>query len=79
MSPVLSTSPVGRLGTHRLVATPAGYRGFVSWAHELGQLVAVSIEGPGHFGAGLARHLRAEGIAVSEVGRHKRQRLARFG
>jgi hypothetical protein len=33
------------LGTHRLAATPAGYRGFVSWAHELGQLVAVGIEG----------------------------------
>jgi transposase len=67
------------LGTHRLAATPAGYRGFVSWAHELGQLVAVGIEGPGHFGAGLARHLRAEGIAVSEVGRPKRQCRARFG
>jgi hypothetical protein len=57
------------LGTHRLAATPAGYCGFVSWAHELGQLVAVGIEGRGHYGAGLARHLRAEGIAVSEVGR----------
>ncbi len=67
------------LGTHRLAAKPAGYRGFVSWAHELGQLVVVGIEGPGHFGAGLARHLRAEGIAVSEVGRPKRQRRARFG
>jgi transposase len=32
-----------------------------------------------YFGAGLARHLRAEGIAVSEVGRPKRQRRARFG
>jgi transposase len=67
------------LGTHRLAATPAGYRGFVSWARALGQLVAVGIEGPGHFGAGLARYLRAEGIEVSEVGRPKRQRRARFG
>jgi len=25
------------------------------------------IEGPAHFGAGLARHLRAEGMAVREV------------
>lgn len=39
----------------------------------------VGIEGPGHYGAGLARHLRAEGIAVTEVGRPKRQRRARYG
>jgi transposase len=79
MSPMPSMGSVGRWGTHRLAATPAGYCGFVAWAHGLGQLVAVGIEGPGHFGAGLARHLRAEGIAVSEVGRPKRQRRARFG
>src|SRR5262249_59318846 len=67
------------VGTHRLAATTAGYRGFVSWAHSLVQLVAVGIEGPGHYGAGLARHLRAEGIVVTEVGRPKRQHRARYG
>ncbi|MFZ0227805.1 MAG: IS110 family transposase [Mycobacterium sp.] len=67
------------LGTHRLAATAAGYRRFVSWAHELGQLVAVGIEGPGHYGAGLARYLRADGITVAEVGRPKRQHRARYG
>ncbi len=47
--------------------------------HGLGQLVKVGIEGPGHYGAGLARYLRAEGIAVTEVGRPKGQRRARYG
>lgn len=67
------------VGSHRMTATTGGYRQFVSWAHSLGQLVIVGIEGPGHYGAGLARHLRAEGIAVTEVGRPKRQRRARYG
>jgi transposase len=67
------------LGSHKIPATTAGYRRFVSWAHSLGRLVTVGIEGPGHYGAGLARHLRAEGIAVTEVGRPKRQRRARYG
>jgi transposase len=52
------------LGTYRLPASSGGYEDFVSWARSLGQLIRVGIEGPGHFGAGLARHLRAEGIAV---------------
>jgi transposase len=67
------------LSIHRMAATTAGYQQFVSWAHGLGELVMVGIEGPGHYGAGLARHLRAEGIAVTEVGRPKRQRRARYG
>jgi len=67
------------LGSHRMPTTTAGYRQFVSWAYGLGHLVVVGIEGPGHYGAGLARHLRAEGITVTEVGRPKRQRTARYG
>lgn len=67
------------LGTHQIPAASHGYRTYVSWARSLGQLVMVGIEGPGHYGAGLARHLRAEGIAVTEVGRPKRQRRARYG
>lgn len=68
-----------RLGSYRLEASSAGYVGFVAWAHSLGQLVRVGIEGPGHYGAGLARHLRAQGIGVSEVSRPNRQRRARYG
>jgi transposase len=67
------------LGSHRMTASTAGYRQFVSWANGLGRLVIVGIEGPGHYGAGLARYLRAEGIAITEVGRPKRQRRARYG
>ena len=40
------------LGTQRIPATTAGYRRFVSWAHSLGQLVTVGIEGPGYQRAG---------------------------
>ena len=76
MSPLLAMSSVARWAPIRY---PHGYRTFVSWARSLGQLVMVGIEGPGHYGAGLARHLRAEGIAVTEVGRPKRQRRARYG
>ncbi|WP_307857435.1 transposase [Mycobacterium sp. SM1] len=48
-------------------------------ARGLGQLIVVGAEGPGHYGASLARHLRGEGITVTEVGRPKRQRTARYG
>ena len=58
--------------TPRTEVVHSKHRG-VSWARALGQLVTVRIEGPGHYGAGLARHLRAEGIALTEVGRPKRQ------
>lgn len=54
------------LGSYRLAASSAGYDDFVFWAQSLGQLVTVGIEGPGNFGAGLTRHLRAQGIAVRE-------------
>jgi len=67
------------LGSYRLAASSAGYADFVFWAQSLGRLVTVGIEGPGHFGAGLARHLRAQGIAVREVSRPSRQHRARYG
>jgi transposase len=67
------------LGTHTMATNVTGYRGFVDWARRLGELDTVGIEGVGHFGAGLARHLRAEGIRVREVGRPNRQRRARHG
>ena len=53
------------LGTHQIPAASHGYSALVSWARSLGQLALVGIEGPGHYGARLARHLRAEGIAVT--------------
>ncbi|MGV7807604.1 IS110 family transposase, partial [Mycobacterium kansasii] len=37
----------------------------------------VAIEGIGHYGTGLGRHLHPAGIQVTEVGRPNRQRRAR--
>ena len=67
------------LGTYTMRTTTSGYRGFVTWATSLGELHTVGIEGVGHYGAGLARHLRSVGITVREVGRPNRQRRARYG
>jgi transposase len=64
------------LGTHRMAASATGYRKFVTWARSLGRIVAVGIEGPGHYGAGLARYLRSQAITVTEVCRPKPQRRA---
>ncbi|MGC5026485.1 IS110 family transposase [Tsukamurella sp. DT100] len=59
--------------------TADGYAHFVAWAHSLGHVQAVGIEGTGHYGAGLARHLREAAFIVREVGRPNRQRRARLG
>jgi transposase len=67
------------LGGRSFPVNARGYRDLVSWARRFGSICQVGIEGPGHYGAGLTRHLRAEGIAVTEVGRPKRQRRARYG
>lgn len=71
---------VGRiLGTEAFPATPAGYRRLLSWMSGLGELVQVGVEGTGAYGAGLARHLRGEGVAVVEVNRPNRQARRRRG
>ena len=67
------------LGTYTMPTTSIGYCDFLTWAHRLGHLEVVGIEGIGHYGAGLGRHLRAPGVRVSEVGRPNRQRRARHG
>ena len=50
-----------------------GYSKLLRWAHALGKLERVGIEGAGSFGAGLARFLRARAVEVLEVGRPKRR------
>lgn len=67
------------LGNLKFTATSGGYRQFAAWTRSMGQLETVGIKGPGHYGAGLGRYLRGEGITVTEVGRPKRQRRARYG
>ena len=50
----------------------SGHRDLAAWLNRFGVLDRVGIEGTGSYGAGLARHLRASGIAVAEVNRPDR-------
>jgi transposase len=67
------------LGTETFCATAAGYEELRSWALGFGELVSVGVEGTGSWGAGLARHLSAAGVAVIEVNRTNRQHRRRHG
>ena len=49
--------------------TAEGYERIVRWAEGLGPVRCAGIEGTSSYGAGLARHLKAAGIAVMEVSR----------
>jgi transposase len=61
-----------RLGEAEVETTLKGYRDLVSWAEGFGRVRCAGVEGTGSYGAGLARHLKAMGIAVVEVERPKR-------
>ena len=54
-------------------ADAAGYRELVGWLRSFGSLVLVGVEGTGAYGAGLARHLHREKIAVVEIDRPDRK------
>lgn len=56
-----------------------GYRELYSWLQSFGELAKVGVEGTGAYGAGLARHLAAEGALVLEVNRPNRQARRRRG
>ena len=60
------------LGTETFDTTPAGYVMLLAWLQSFGVLDAVGIEGTGTYGAGLARFLTAEGVALIEVDRPDR-------
>jgi transposase len=66
-----------RLGELVVPTTVGGYGELVSWAEGFGLVACAGVEGTGSYGAGLARHLRAAGIAVVEVERPKRRHLRR--
>ena len=71
---------LGRLlGTEEFPATPAGYGGLLGWLRGFGELATVGVEGTGAWGAGLARHLTAQGVEVVEVQRPNRQHRRRYG
>jgi transposase len=67
------------LGVENFETTTAGYRKLLEWLQSFGEVVLVGVEGTGSYGAGLTRHLHAEGISVVEVDRPNRQRRRRKG
>src|SRR5215210_1708510 len=68
-----------RLSMFSVPTTKKGYESLLAWAEGLGPLRCAGVEGTSSYGAGLARHLRAMGIAVVEVERPKRRHLRRKG
>jgi len=65
---------VGRhLADEEFPASPIGYRQLHAWLQVHGELVLVGVEGTGAYGAGLARHLRGEGVNLVEVDRADRK------
>jgi transposase len=69
----------GLQGTKSFPADPAGYRALLDWLGSFGPVELVGVEGTGSYGAGLARFLRREGVAVVEVDRPNRQARHRHG
>jgi len=69
----------GRLGTRSVSTDRKGYEELLRWAGTLGQVGRVGIEGPGSYGSGLTRWLRARGIDVVEVDRPDRGTRRREG
>ncbi len=61
------------LDERQFPANPAGYRQLLAWLRGFGTLLVVGVEGTGVYGAGLARHLAAEGVAMVEVDRPDRK------
>jgi transposase len=69
----------GLLGVRQFPASAAGYASLLDWLGRFGTVCLVGIEGTGSYGAGLARHITAAGIAVVEVDRSDRQDRRRQG
>lgn len=61
------------LGSAAFPATGTGYAALLIWLQAFGHLVLVGIEGTGVYGAGLARYLAGEGIAMVEIDRPDRK------
>ena len=61
------------LGSAQFPADAAGYRALLAWLRSFGALVLVGVEGTGVYGAGLARFLSEQGVAMVEVDRPDRK------
>jgi transposase len=66
-------------GSRQFDATPAGYRQLLDWLRGHGQVVLVGVEGTGSYGAGLARFLTSQGVALTEIDRPNRKLRRRAG
>jgi transposase len=62
-----------RVADAQFPATGEGYEQLLGWLRSFGRVHAVGVEGTGAYGAGLARHLRGQGVTVVEVNRPDRQ------
>jgi transposase len=62
-----------RLGELSVPTTAKGYERLVCWVEGFGPVRCAGIEGTSSYGAGLARHLKAQGMEVLEVERPKRR------
>src|SRR3954447_11639307 len=69
----------GVLGVESFTTTPAGFGELHCWLVGFGAVDRGGVEGTGAYGAGLARHLRRQGLAVIEVDRPNRQERRRNG
>jgi transposase len=71
---VAAVDATGRvLGSAQFPSTAAGHRALLDWLTGFGSVVLVGIEGTGVYGAGLARFLAGQGVAMVEVDRPDRK------
>lgn len=68
-----------RVGDREFPATAAGYRDLLDWVAAHGLIEAVGVESTGSYGAGLTRHLLAEGVEVYEVDRPEKSTRVKAG
>src|SRR5215470_5909064 len=69
----------GLLAVAKFPTTAAGHRELLGWLSGFGPVARVGVGGTGPYGAGVARFLRAAGVAVVEVDRPNRQARRRSG
>lgn len=67
------------LDSRSFPATAEGYRQLAAWALSFGVLRRAGVECTGSYGAALTRHLRAEGIDVTEVNQPDKAARRRHG
>jgi transposase len=61
------------LGGAEFGACAEGYRELLAWLRDHGTIRSVGVEGTGSYGAGLCRHLLAQGVKVIDVDRPDRK------